>query len=585
MSKFFMDRYAMSELGANNLKKAIFSRTILNLVKMFPPIIAFMFLFQYLSSIEGMKADYELSFVNYIVVILVMGLIIFFVAGWDYTRLYTNVYSESANSRIDIANRLKKLPLSYFGKRDLSDLAETMMNDITLYEEIFSHAVPQLYATIISTTIISVMILSYNFKLGLATLWVIPVSILLFFLSKKKNKKTGDEWVKTNRAVYDDFQEKVDRIQEIKAYNLEEKSLEEFDEKLAINKKNKIKLEFLGGISLAASNILLKLGIVTVAVVGANMLISGEINILVYIAFLILTTSIYLPIEGILTFMAMINTLDSVVGRIKEIKTMPVQEGKTEMNIKSFDVEFKNVHFSYDDYSVINGVSFTAKQGETTALIGPSGSGKTTLTKLAARFWDIDSGQILLGGEDISKVDPETLLKNFSIVFQQVYLFEDTIENNIRFGKPDATKEEVIMAAKKACCHDFISAFPEGYQTKIGENGATLSGGEKQRISIARAILKDAPVVILDEATASVDPENEQELQEAIEELTKNKTLLMIAHRLNTVRRADKIIVLDKGQIAEEGTHGELMKQEGIYKKFVDIRKEAIGWKVGEVKL
>lgn len=570
MRKFFMDRYAMSELGANNLKKAIFSRTILNLVKMFPPIIAFIFLFQYLSSIEGIKADYELSFVNYIVVILVMGLIIFFVASWDYTRLYTNVYSESANSRIDIANRLKKLPLSYFGKRDLSDLAETMMNDITLYEEIFSHAVPQLYATIISTTVISVMILCYNFKLGIATLWVIPVSIILFLISKKKNKKGSDEWVKSSRAVYDDFQEKVDQIQEIKAYNLEEKSLKEFDEKLAVNKKNKLKLEFLGGISLALSNILLKLGIVTVAVTGAGMLIAGEINILIYIAFLMLTASIYLPIEGILTFMTMLTTLESVVGRIKEIKTMPVQEGKTEMKVKSYDIEFKNVHFGYDDYSVINGVSFTAKQGETTALIGPSGSGKTTLTKLAARFWDIDSGQILLGGEDISKVDPETLLKNFSIVFQDVTLFNASIKDNIRVGKKNATDEEILKAAKVARCDEFIKRMPEGIDTIIGENGERLSGGERQRLSIARAILKDAPVVLLDEATASLDVENESLIQEALSELIKEKTVIIIAHRMRTIRSVDKIVLLNEGKIEAVGNDKELYEKSEMYRNMVD---------------
>lgn len=570
MRKFFMDRYAMSELGANNLKKAIFSRTILNLVKMFPPIIAFIFLFQYLSSIEGIKADYELSFVNYIVVILVMGLIIFFVASWDYTRLYTNVYSESANSRIDIANRLKKLPLSYFGKRDLSDLAETMMNDITLYEEIFSHAVPQLYATIISTTVISVMILCYNFKLGIATLWVIPVSIILFLISKKKNKKGSDEWVKSSRAIYDDFQEKVDQIQEIKAYNLEEKSLKEFDEKLAVNKKNKLKLEFLGGISLALSNILLKLGIVTVAVTGAAMLIAGEINILIYIAFLMLTASIYLPIEGILTFMTMLTTLESVVGRIKEIKTMPVQEGKTEMKVKSYDIEFKNVHFGYDDYSVINGVSFTAKQGETTALIGPSGSGKTTLTKLAARFWDIDSGQILLGGEDISKVDPETLLKNFSIVFQDVTLFNASIKDNIRVGKKNATDEEILKAAKVARCDEFIKRMPEGIDTIIGENGERLSGGERQRLSIARAILKDAPVVLLDEATASLDVENESLIQEALSELIKEKTVIIIAHRMRTIRSVDKIVLLNEGKIEAMGSDKELYEKSEMYRNMVD---------------
>ena len=570
MRKFFMDRYAMSELGANNLKKAIFSRTILNLVKMFPPIIAFIFLFQYLSSIEGIKADYELSFVNYIVVILVMGLIIFFVASWDYTRLYTNVYSESANSRIDIANRLKKLPLSYFGKRDLSDLAETMMNDITLYEEIFSHAVPQLYATIISTTVISVMILCYNFKLGIATLWVIPVSIILFLISKKKNKKGSDEWVKSSRAVYDDFQEKVDQIQEIKAYNLEEKSLKEFDEKLAVNKKNKLKLEFLGGISLALSNILLKFGIVTVAITGAGMLIAGEINILIYIAFLMLTASIYLPIEGILTFMTMLTTLESVVGRIKEIKTMPVQEGKTEMKVKSYDIEFKNVHFGYDDYSVINGVSFTAKQGETTALIGPSGSGKTTLTKLAARFWDIDSGQILLGGEDISKVDPETLLKNFSIVFQDVTLFNASIKDNIRVGKKNATDEEILKAAKVARCDEFIKRMPEGIDTVIGENGERLSGGERQRLSIARAILKDAPVVLLDEATASLDVENESLIQEALSELIKEKTVIIIAHRMRTIRSVDKIVLLNEGKIEAMGSDKELYEKSEMYRNMVD---------------
>ena len=570
MNKFFMDRYAMSELGANNLKKAIFSRTILNFVKMFPPMLAFVFLFQYLSRIEGIKTVREFGLMEYITAIIVMGFIIFLVAGWDYTRLYTNVYSESANSRIDIANRLKKLPLSYFGKRDLSDLAETMMNDITLYEEIFSHAVPQLYATAISTAIISGMILCYNFKLGIAMLWVIPISILLFALSKKRNKKLGDEWVKSNRAVYDDFQEKIDQIQEIKAYNLETKSLAEFDEKLAINKKNKIRLEFLGGISLAASNILLKLGMVTVAVVGAGMLIAGEINILVYIAFLILCTSIYLPIEGILTFMAMINTLDSVVGRIKEIKTMPIQEGKTEMQVNSYDIEFKDVHFGYDDYSVINGVSFTAKQGETTALIGPSGSGKTTLTKLAARFWDINSGQILLGGEDISKVDPETLLKNFSIVFQDVTLFNASIKDNIKVGKKNATDEEILRAAKVARCDEFIKRMPEGIDTVIGENGERLSGGERQRLSIARAILKDAPVVLLDEATASLDVENESLIQEALSELIKDKTVIIIAHRMRTIRSVDKIVLLNEGKIEAIGTDKELYKTNQMYKKMVD---------------
>ena len=396
------------------------------------------------------------------------------------------------------------------------------------------------------------------------------MSIFLFLISKKKNKKGSDEWVKSSRAVYDDFQEKVDQIQEIKAYNLEEKSLKEFDEKLAVNKKNKLKLEFLGGISLALSNILLKLGIVTVAVTGAAMLIAGEVNILIYIAFLMLTASIYLPIEGILTFMTMLTTLESVVGRIKEIKTMPVQEGKTEMKVKSYDIEFKNVHFGYDDYSVINGVSFTAKQGETTALIGPSGSGKTTLTKLAARFWDIDSGQILLGGEDISKVDPETLLKNFSIVFQDVTLFNASIKDNIRVGKKNATDEEILKAAKVARCDEFIKRMPEGIDTIIGENGERLSGGERQRLSIARAILKDAPVVLLDEATASLDVENESLIQEALSELIKEKTVIIIAHRMRTIRSVDKIVLLNEGKIEAMGSDKELYEKSEMYRNMVD---------------
>ena len=566
MDKYFIKKYAMSEIGAKNLKKAIFSRILLNLTKLFPPMIGFAFIFQYLGAEEGIENYKSLSPVNYIVIIAVMFLVMFFVARWDYERLYDNVYRESANSRIDIANRLKKLPLSYFGKRDLSDLSETMMNDITLYEQIFSHAVPHIYATTISTGILAIMLLFYNLKLGLATLWVIPVALIIFSLSKKKNKKTGEEWVISNRAVIDDIQEKIEQIGEIKSYNLEEKTFAEFCKKLKHNKNNKIKLEFFNGIATSFATMLLKLGIVTVAVLGASMLISGEINILVYVAFLMITASIYLPIEGILTFMAMITMLDSVVSRIKEIKTMPIQEGETEMNINNYDIEFQDVHFAYDDYSVINGVSFTAKQGEVTALIGSSGSGKTTLTKLAARFWDIDKGRILLGGEDISRIDPETLLKNFAIVFQEVILFNGSIKDNIGIGKKNATDEEIMRAAKISRCDDIIKRMPDGIDTIIGENGERLSGGERQRISIARAILKDAPIVLLDEATASLDAENESLIQEALSELIKDKTVIIIAHRMRTIRSVDKIVLLSKGRIEAMGTDEELSRDSETYR-------------------
>ncbi len=570
MHNYFKKKYAMSDQGAKNLKKSIFSHTILNLTKMFPPIIGFMFLFQYLGGLEGIPAPAELTLANYIVIIAVMLLVMFLVARWDYVRLYDNVYNESANLRIDIANRLKKLPLSYFGKRDVSDLAATMMSDLQLYEQIFSHAVPHIYATAVSTTIIAIMLLAYNWLLGLAALWVIPVSLLLFSLSRKSQRKYMDDIVKSNRKVFDELQEDIERIQEIKSYNLEEKSLEEFYGKVDDTARVKMKGEFYAGLYMSFAGMLLKLGIVTVAVVGANMLIAGQIDILVYIAYLMLTASIYLPIEGILSYMAMIVALDGVVARIKEIKTMPVQEGRQKMNPANYDIEFRDVVFGYEDYTVINGVSFTAKQGEVTALIGPSGSGKTTLAKLAARFWDIQKGRILLGGEDISQVDPETLLKNYAIVFQDVVLFNASIKDNIRIGKKGATDEEVARAARIARCDEFIARMPEGIGTVIGENGERPSGGERQRISIARAILKDAPIILLDEATASLDVENESLIQEALSELIKDKTVMIIAHRMRTIRGADKIVLLNRGKVEASGTDGELRVKSEEYRRMLE---------------
>ena len=569
MVSYFMKRYAMSEKGAINLKKAIISHTFVNLTKLFAPMIAFMFLFQYIGILKGIES-YNFTLFHYLILIIVMMILMFLVARWDYVRLYTNVYNESANSRIDLAERLKKLPLSYFGKRDLADLAETMMNDMNLYETIFSHAVPHIYATAISTGIIALMLIIYNPKLAFAALWVIPISLLIIFLSKKSQKKVVQNWIDDNRKVFDDLQEKIEQIEQIKSYNLEEQMLKDFFKKLNMSTKQKTKGEIVAGTLTGIATAILKLGIISVAVVGVNMLIAGEINILVYIAFLMMTTSIYLPIEGIITFMSMIVMLDAVVGRIKEIKTMPIQEGKKNMEITNYDIEFKDVYFGYDNYSVINGVSFIAKQGEITALIGSSGSGKTTVAKLAARFWDIDRGKILIGGKDISEVDPETLLKNFSIVFQDVILFNTSIKDNIKIGKKNATDEEITRAAKIARCNDFINKMPEGIDTIIGENGQRLSGGERQRISIARAILKDAPIILLDEATASLDVENESLIQEALSELIKEKTVIVIAHRLRTIRNADKIVLLNAGKIEAVGTDSELCKSSEFYKAMLE---------------
>ncbi len=570
MISYFIKRYAMSEKGAINLKKAIFSHIFVNLTKLFAPMIAFMFLFQYIGILKGIES-YNFTPLHYVILIIVMMIVMFLVARWDYVRLYTNVYNESANSRIDLAERLKKLPLSYFGKRDLTDLAETMMNDMTLYETIFSHAVPQIYATTVSTSVIALMLIIYNPKLAFAALWVIPVSLLIIFLSKKSQKKIVQSWIDDNRKVFDDLQEKIEQIEQIKSYNLEERMLNDFFTKLNMSTKQKTKSEAAAGIFTGIATAVLKLGIISVAVIGVNMLMAGEISVLVYITFLMLTTSIYLPIEGIITFMSMIIMLDTVVGRIKEIKTMPIQEGKKHMEIKNYDIEFKDVYFGYDNYSVINGVSFIAKQGEITALIGSSGSGKTTLTKLAARFWDIDRGKILIGTEDISKVEPETLLKNFSIVFQDVILFNSSIKDNIKIGKKDATDDEIVRAAKTARCYDFINKMPEGIDTIIGENGQRLSGGERQRISIARAVLKDAPIILLDEATASLDVENESLIQEALSELIKEKTVIVIAHRLRTIRNANKIVLLNAGKIEAIGTDSELCKSSEFYRAMLEI--------------
>lgn len=570
MRKYFMEKYGMTELGAKHLSKSIFSHTLLNLSKILPPTVGFLFLFQYLGSSAGLSSPPELTLPMYLVMIGLMIFVMFTIARWDYVNLYENVYSESARTRVDIANRLKKLPLSYFGKRDLSDVSATIMSDIELFETIFSHAVPQLYSTAVSTVILAGMILASNWKLGLAVLWVIPFSFLIFKFSKSRQKRAFARSMVAVRAVYDDVQEKADKIREIKAYNLEKQSMAEFIQKMDALQQEKLKTELASSVGVGLSTVFLKLGIVSVAVLGASMLINGEINILYYIAYLMLSMSIYIPIEAILGMFSMLMMMDTVVSRLKEIRTMPIQEGSSDVQIDSFDISFEDVRFGYEDYDVINGVSFTAKQGEVTALIGPSGSGKTTLTKLAARFWDINGGRILLGGKDISLIDPETLLQNFAIVFQEVVLFNASIRDNIKVGKRDASEEEILQAAKIAGCDEFIRRMPEGIDSVIGENGERLSGGERQRISIARAILKDAPVILMDEATASLDVENESLIQEGLSELTKNKTVVVIAHRMRTIRGADKIVLLNHGKVEAIGTHDSLKEESDLYKKMLE---------------
>ena len=573
MRKYLMKRYAMTDKGAKDMITAIITHTFVNLTKLFPPMIGFMFLNQYIGLLHGNDNRINYSFGTYIIIILVMFIVMVVISRIDYVNLFPKIYSESEKYRVEIAQRLKKLPISYFGKRDIADLSATIMSDITRYETLFSHAIPQLYATIISTILISIMVFANNFKMGVAIFWVIPFSYIIFALSRKLQKKSYKELYGSTREIYDDIQEKSDSIQEIKSYNLEEFEMDKFNNKLKKNYKMKVKTELIAGVFLNFSTIFLKFGLISVAVIGANMVVKGELNLLYFSLYMMLSVTIYTPIQGILMNLSLILYLDSIVERINEIRNMPIQEGKTQFNPSGYNVNFENVKFSYDEHSVINGVSFTAKQGEVTALVGPSGSGKTTLTKLAARFWDINSGKITLGGEDISKIDPEVLLQAFSIVFQDVVLFNATVKENIKIGKKDATDEEIEAVIKASRCDEFINRLPNGIETMIGENGSRLSGGERQRISIARALLKDAPIILMDEATASLDVENETKIQEAISELIKNKTVIIIAHRMRTILSADKVVVLDNGEIVEMGKPKDLLNNRKLFYNMVQRQK------------
>ena len=488
--------------------------------------------------------------------------------------------------RMKLGEKLKRAPMGYFSSNRLGDITAAVTTTLGDLETSSVTILEAVAGGFIHAFIIGIWLLTYEWRIGLLMVAGLLVSFIIYARTQKAGEKYSPRRQAAQAGLVTGILEYIQGMTVVKAFGLGERAGKTVDNAIYESAEANIVLEKVFSSLAAAFQTVFKFIRAAIVVAAPYLLFNGRIDASKCLLLLVASFMIYSTVELAGSTAAVARVVDASLDRLEKISDMPILDEKgEEQTPDNYDITVKNISFSYDTNEVIRDVSFSVPQGTSCALVGASGSGKTTLCSLIARFWDVDKGEILLGGINVKDYTCDSLLKNFSIVFQQVYLFEDTIENNIRFGKPDATKEEVIMAAKKACCHDFISAFPEGYQTKIGENGATLSGGEKQRISIARAILKDAPVVILDEATASVDPENEQELQEAIEELTKNKTLLMIAHRLNTVRRVDKIIVLDKGQITEEGTHGELMKQEGIYKKFVDIRKEAIGWKVGEVKI
>ncbi|MGO1369971.1 ABC transporter ATP-binding protein [Senegalia sp. (in: firmicutes)] len=579
MFRILEKRFALSEKGAKSLVKGIFFTILLNLSLMLPAVYMFSFLDSYLRKAFDSSVSISDGIWYYILLGLGFMMIMFVLAILHYRNAYTIVYEESANRRISLAEKLRRLPLAYFGEKNLSDLTSTIMEDATALEEIFSHAVPQLFASIISIVLISIGMFIFNWKLALALFWVVPLAGGLILFSKKFQQKENIALYNIKREVSEQVQEGLETVQEIKSYNQEDRYLKDLNKIIDGYENQLIKGELKIGALVNTCQSLLKLGLASVIIVGANLILSGNIDTFTYLIFLLISSRVYGPINDVFNHLAALLYLDVRINRINEMEAMPIQEGKTTFETDNYDIEFKNVDFSYEeDKSVIKNVSFTARQGEITALVGPSGGGKSTTAKLAARFWDIDSGKILLGGYDIGEIDPETLLENYSVVFQDVVLFNSSIMDNIRIGKSGARDEEVIQAAKLAQCDEFACKMPYGYDTIIGENGETLSGGERQRISIARALLKDAPIVLLDEATASLDVENETKIQTAISELVRDKTVLIIAHRMRTVAKADKIVVLKEGKLVEEGTHDKLIDENGVYANMWNIQQESFGW-------
>lgn len=566
MLKYFQNKYAMSEKGAKDLTCSIIWTVVMDICFMIPVIFGFKFLNEHLGPLLNTADSHGSSILYYVIMSVAALLVMFVIACFQYDSAYTKIYEESAKRRISLAETLRKLPLAFFGKKDIADLSSTIMEDATQIETLFSHAVPQIYAAGLTVLIMGVMMFVCNWQLSLAVFWVVPVAFLVFWLSRKMQKKSHVQLYHIKRDISDRIQEGLDSVHEIKSYNREKTFKDALNDQVDNCEKCMIKAELMLGSLLNLSYVLLKLGLPSVILAGAYLLSAGTIDIFTYLVFLVVTARIYNPIMDALNNFALLIFLKVRIKRMKEMDEMPRQEGITEFNPKNFDIKFKNVDFSYQDgVQTLKGVSFTARQGDVTTLVGPSGGGKSTVAKLSARFWDIDKGKITLGGDDISLIDPETLLKNFSIVFQDVTLFNSTVMENIRLGRKDASDEEVMKAAQQAQCDVFIKALPHGYNTLIGENGEKLSGGERQRISIARAILKDAPIILLDEATASLDAENESRIQTALSELIKNKTVLIIAHRLRTVSGADKIVVIKDGAIAETGTPFELKQRNGIF--------------------
>ena len=576
MIKFLMKKYALSRQGAKDLIIATISCVIHNLTLMLPVSLLYLLVSDLYAG--GVPQGHLWI---YIVGMVAAVLLILFSYRWVYGATYYATYKESSVRRISLAEKLRKLPLSFFGKRDLSDLTTTIMADCTTLEQSFSHWIPEFFGSMISTVIIAVCLFIFDWRMALAALWVLPVSLAIVAFSGKVQNYFTRRQTEAKLAVADGIQEALETMRDLKSNNAEEKYLKGLDKKIDLQEKRMIASELGGALFVVPAGMILKLGIGTVALVGGMLLTSNAITVLTFFMYLLVVSRLYDPLSSSLQNLAAIISTNIPIERMNEIENYPVQPGTAELRTHGYDIVFDNVSFAYNTgEQVLSGVSFTAKQGEVTALIGPSGGGKSTAAKLAARFWDADSGKITLGGTDVKTVDPEKLLSAYSIVFQDVTLFNNTVMENIRIGRQNATDEEVLAAAKEAQCDEFVEKLPEGYQTMIGENGSALSGGERQRISIARALLKDSPVILLDEATASLDAENETHIQRAISRLVKGKTVLIIAHRMRTVEGADKLVLLKDGKVAEQGSPEELLAKGGIYAKMCQLQQQSGEWRI-----
>ena len=562
--------FALSEKGARDFVKAVVWCFLCNVGLMLPVGVVMATLQYLLETLEtgGDPAAKVLVYTGGAAAVLAL---LFLLHWFQYASLYLATYQESAARRIALAETLRKLPLSFFGTRDLSDLTSTMIADCSSLDQMFSHYIPQLFASILSTVFIGVCMFCFDWRMALAVLWVLPAAVLLTAGSKKLQDAFGTRNILTKREVADAIQEDIEAIRDIQSCNRQEACLQELDRRLEAAEQSSIRSELITGVFVCSAQAFLRIGLATTVLVGAELLTGGELSFLYFLGSLFAAARLYDPLGLVLQNIAATFNAKLKIERMRAIQEQPVQTGVETCEPENFDIVFDHVKFAYrDGESVLEDVSFTARQGQVTALVGPSGGGKSTACKLAARFWDIQGGKITLGGIDISTVDPETLLKHYSFVFQDVVLFRDTILENIRLGRRGATDEEVYAAARAARCDEFVRELPEGYQTVVGENGSTLSGGERQRISIARALLKDAPVILLDEATASLDVENETAVQEAISRLVKDKTVLIIAHRMRTVAGADHVVVLADGGVAQEGAPAELLAQNGLYRQMAE---------------